>query len=237
HQCGYWTSDDSVAEPINLSYGYRVPRRGNTIDQANDDGYSRIADGDEDSFWKSNPYLDEYFTGEPNESHPQWVVIDLGAPKPVDCIRIHWGTPSAQEYRVQYWSGTDPMHLHIDRKDEWRPFPEGVHHGSGGDEYVRLAAGPLSVQFVRLVMTRSSQTSRQPSNDIRDRVGFAIREISLGVRDGHGHFHDHVQHTADRHQQTMIYVSSTDSWHRSTDIDYKVEQPGLDFVLQSELTN
>jgi len=237
HQCGYWTSDDSVTEPINLSYGYRVPRRGNTIDQANDDGYSRIADGDEDSFWKSNPYLDEHFTREPNESHPQWVVIDLGAPKPVNFIRVHWGTPYAQEYRVQYWTGKDPMHLHIDRKDEWRLFPEGAHHGSGGDEYVRLAASPLSVQFVRLVMTRSSRTSGQPSNDIRNRVGFAIREIGLGVRDGDGQFHDHVRHAADRHQQTLIYVSSTDPWHRSADIDYKVEQPGLDFVLQSDLTN
>jgi hypothetical protein len=237
-QCGYWTSDDSLAEPINVSYGYRLPRRGNTIDQANDDGYSRIADGDQESFWKSNPYLDSHFTGEPAEAHPQWVVIDLGATRPTNCVRIHWGAPYAQQYRVDYWSGEDPMHLHGDRKDEWRPFPNGdVNSGSGGDESVRLCAKPLPVRFVRVVMSRSSQTSTQVSNDIRDRFGFAIREIELGSVDSNNQFHDYVRHAADRHEQSVIYVSSTDPWHRAQDIDYKIEQPGLDFILRSTLTN
>jgi hypothetical protein len=238
HQCGYWISDDSLADPINLSYGYRLPRRGNTIDQANDDGYSRLADGDQESFWKSNPYLDSHFTGEPGDAHPQWVVIDLGATRPINCIRIHWGTPYARQYRVEYWNGEDPMHLHTDRKDEWRLFPNGeANRGSGGDESVRLCAKPLPVRFVRVVMSRSSQTNAQASNDIRDRLGFAIREIELGSTDSNNQFRDYIRHAADRNQQSVIYVSSTDPWHRVEDIDYKTEQPGLDFILRCALTN
>src|SRR5437773_3508595 len=248
NQCGYWISDDSLAEPINLSYGYRLPRRGNTIDQANDDGYSRITDGNEESFWKSNPYLDSHFTGEADDAHPQWVVIDLGASRPVNAIRIHWGAPYARQYRAEYWSGDDPMHLHADRKDEWRLFPSGaLNRGSGGDESVRLCAKPLAVRFVRVVMSRSSQASAQISDDIRDRLGFAIREIELGSVDppaphsgrasSRNHFHDYIRHAPGRYGQTVIYVSSTDPWHRAEDIDYKIEQPGLDFILRSALTN
>src|SRR4029453_10694717 len=176
-QGGYWTSDDSIAEPIQLSYGYCLRRRGNTIDQANDDGYSRIADGDEESFWKSNPYLDSHFTGEPEDAHPQWVVIDLGATIPINSIRIHWGAPYAKQYRVEYWNGTDPMHLHADQKDDWRPFSNGQvnRQSSGGDQSIRLCSKALPIRFVRVVMTHSSQTSAQTSNDHRDRFGFAIR--------------------------------------------------------------
>src|SRR4029453_13156450 len=75
------------------------------------------------------------------------------------------------------------------------------------------------------------------SNDIRDRLGFAIREIELGIVDSNNQFHDYVRHAADRHEQSVIYVSSTDPWHRAQDIDYKIEQPGLDFALRSARTN
>jgi hypothetical protein len=238
HNRGYWTSDDSLGEPINVSYGYRLPRRGNTIDQANDDGYSRIADGDPNSFWKSNPYLDSHFTGESEDAHPQWVVIDFGAPKLVDAIRIHWGTPYATRYRVEYWPGDDPMHLHPDDDDDWQPFANGkIDNAQGGNELVRLTERPRAVQFVRILMSRSSHIAAASSGDIRDSLGFAINEIDLGRIGMDGRFHDQIRHAPDRHRQTIVYTSSTDPWHRAEDVDYDTEQPGLDFVLRSKLTN
>jgi F5/8 type C domain len=238
HNRGYWISDSALGEPINISYGYRLPRRGNTIDQANDEDYSRITDGDPNSFWKSNPYLDSHFTGESDDAHPQWVVIDLGAPKLVNAIRIHWGTPYATQYRIEYWPGEDPMHLQPDDDDDWQPFANGnVDNVLGGSELVRLTKPPRPVQFVRILMSRSSHRSEQSSGDIRDSLGFVIREIDLGKMGKDGRFHDHVRHAPDRHRQTIIYASSTDPWHRAEDIDYDTEQPGVDFVLRSKLTN
>ena len=75
---GYWTSDDRPDAPIRISFGYRLPRRGNTIDQAENDGYSRLADGSLKTFWKSNPYLVGRYTGEDDDRHPQWLIADLG---------------------------------------------------------------------------------------------------------------------------------------------------------------
>jgi F5/8 type C domain len=238
HNCGYWTSDDSLGEPINVSYGYHLPRRGNTIDQANDEGYSRIADGNPNSFWKSNPYLDSHFTGETEDAHPQWVVIDFGESKAVNAIRIHWGTPYARRFRIEYWPGDDPMHLQPDDDDDWQPFANGnIENAKGSDDLIRLAERPHSVQFVRIVMSNSSHTSAQSSGDVRDSLGFAIREIDLGKIGKAGRFHDHVRHAPDRHRQTIIYASSTDPWHSAEDLDPSTEQPGLDFILRSKLTN
>lgn len=235
HECGYWTSDPSPAEPIQVSYGYRLPRRGNTIDQANDDNYSRIVDGDEQTFWKSNPYLEPPFLAS-NESHPQWVVLDLGRARPVNTIRLHWGAPYAREYCVEYWTGKDPMHLHADEKADWHPFPQGLNNqGKGGNESRALARQPVSARFIRVLLMKSSEAGSASSNDSRDTVGFAVREIELGLIDRKGHFTDYVQHGADRHKQTIVYVSSTDPWHRASDIDYRIEQPGLDFILASDL--
>jgi hypothetical protein len=234
HSRGYWTSDSRSSSLISESYGYRLPRRGNTIDQANDDGYSRITDGDLDSYWKSNPYLDSYYTREP--AHSQWVVIDLGAIMEVNSIRIHWGEPYAEKFQVEYWPGHDPMHLHADQSDDWRVFPQGViSHCTGEDQLVHL--GSQSVQYVRINMTDSSHSNPMATEDIRDKLGFAIRELEVGRSDSNGNFADFIHHAADRHGQTVVYVSSTDPWHRAQDIDFKTEQPGLDFIFRSKLTN
>jgi F5/8 type C domain len=229
HRQGYWTSSDSTAAPIELSYGYRLPRRGNTMDQAHNDGYSRIDDGDRSTFWKSNPYLDEHFAGEPR---PQWVLADLGAIYSIDTVRIDWGQPYATDYRVQYWPGEDAIHM--PQASDWADFPRGVINAARGGTAV-LRVGTKRVRYIRLLMTRSSHTSATRSDDFRDRAGYAIRELSIGSTRGE-RFVDRVRHAKHRNRQTLIWVSSTDPWHRAIDRNPATEQIGFDAVYATGLT-
>jgi hypothetical protein len=222
---GYWTSDSAPTEPIDVSYGYRLPRRGNTLDQANNDGYSRITDGDPDTFWKSNPYLDPL---------PQWVVIDLGKKTPIDAIRVRWGTPWATRYTVQYATRDD---LDVTYLDIWRDFPNGIQQAAkGGETTTRIAATPIMVRRLRVLMSASSGASAVGTSDPRDKTGFAVQEIWAGTLDAAGSFHDAVRHSPNRKGQTLVWVSSTDPWHRASDRDDNTEQPGLDLVFR-RLTN
>src|SRR5207237_7952227 len=127
------------------------------------------------------------------------MVIDLGAVKPVNSIRIQWGVPYASQCQIEYWSGNDPMHLHIDRNDDWRVFPQGVIDNSpGGDVTTRLSSSSIPVQFVRVLMNSGSTATAQPSADVRDRLGFAVREISLGQTNDAGEFEHSFRHHPDR---------------------------------------
>ena len=234
HVQGYWTSSDAPKAPIMTTWGYRLPRRGDTIDQANDNGYSRLDDGDVAAFWKSNPYLDRRYTGEAAAEGPQWVVVCLDAPAAIDAARIAWAEPFARKFEVQYWTGVDEY----DDEGRWVTFPAGaVDDGRGGAGVLRLAPHPVRTKFLRILLEQGSATAPVGSADPRDAMGYAIGEVGFGTLGPDGVLRDVVRHAADRHGQTVIYVSSTDPWHRASDRDRGLEQPGFDRVYQSGLTN
>jgi hypothetical protein len=233
---GYWVSADTVnpASDPGVSYGYQLPRRGNTIDQANNDGYSRVDDGDLSTYWKSNPYLDSHFTGEPDGRHPQWMMVDLDEALPVDSVRISWADPYATRFRAQYWTGNDAV-FPIQAGAAWRDFPTSTFPGSGGTQTLRVAPSPMQVQFVRVLMTADSNTAAPGSHDIRDRLGYAVREFSVGYTDEDG-FNDQIDHSKSQ-GQTTVFTSSTDPWHRAGDIDRSYEHASFERVYASGLTN
>src|SRR5215471_4053510 len=238
---GYWISDARPGPQISLSFGYRLPRRGDTIDQAENNGYSRIDDGDPQSFWKSNPYLDSHFTGEENSLHPQWVVIEFAKAVPINALRIVWGQPFAKTYRVQYGSFDDVSDIALNPPGTWTDFPHSefrtlVNAGRPTDRTVQLSDPVIKTHWVRVLLTESSGTSSVSSNDVRDRVGFAVRELYAGTVDEKGAFHDQIEHAA-RHDQTIIHVSATDPWHHASDQDDGIEQVGLDRIYHTGLTN
>lgn len=237
-QQGYWTSDSESAVPISLSYGYRLPRRGNTIDQADDEGYSRLDDGEAQSFWKSNPYLDREFTSESSSLHPQWIVIEFAQSEPINAVRLLWGAPFATRYRIQYGNFDDVSDIALSPPGTWRDFPRGaVCDGRGGEVFLRLSQKPIKARWLRILMTESSERGPAGAVDARDRLGFAMRELYAGVIDAKDQFQDQIRHGASRKSQTIIHVSSTDPWHRGADLDVEVEQAGFDRVFEGGLTN
>jgi hypothetical protein len=231
HQQGYWISSDKLGAPIGLSWGYRLPRRGDTVDNANNDDYSRLTDGDRGSFWKSNPYLDPVALRD-GEAHPQWLVLRFDKPRPIDSAAIDWGTPFALRYEVQYWTGT----TEYDPKGRWVTFPHGiVDKGNGGQVRLTLADRPIATTHVRVLLLAASGTTPAGSTDWRDGLGFAVREVSFGIRREDGTLDDAVVHAASHDRQTFAHVSSTDPWHRAIDRNPELEQAGIDRIFSSGL--
>jgi hypothetical protein len=237
HHRGYWISDSVSAAPITLTHGYRLPRRGNTIDQADNTGYSRLDDGDTSTFWKSNPYLDPALDSEDSTPHPQWIIADLGAVSRVNTIRVAWAHPFATDFRVQYWRGEVVSDIDESPPGRWVTFPRGdVHASLGGDQRLSLADSAILTRFVRLILIASSHTAQPGALDPRDSAGYAIRELWMGQSAG-GKLADLLRHGTSRQTQSLTYASSTDPWHRAADIDLDLEQPGFDRVVTSGLTN
>ena len=236
-QSGYFTGSSEPAEFLRHSYGYPLPRHGNTRNGGSEHGYSRLTDGNPRSFWKSNPYLTRRFTGEDDALHPQWVVIDLGAVEQVSALRIDWREPYARRYEVQYWTGEHAMDKPTEGK--WAAFPQGtIEEGRGGSVTLTLAASPLPARFVRIWMTESSNSCATPSSsDPRDCAGYAITELYAGNFDDAGEFVDLAQHRPDQ-GQTATYCSSIDPWHSASDLDVHAgDQTGFDLFFTSGITN
>ena len=236
HQEGYWTSSSAPGTAIVDSYGYALPRRGNTRDQGDDNGYSRIDDGDATTYWKSNPYLAD---------RPQWVVVDLGKPQPIDALQIDWMDPFATAYRVEYWRGDGDAILD-QGNGTWIPFDRGSQHAAQhGSQTVRVASAPRRVRWIRLWLTASSRTCAPGAADPRNCLGYAIEDIGVGTLEGPS-FHDLVTRStcggnpnaekpcSDR--QTTMWTSSNDPWHRASDkTTNDQDQPGLEIVSTSGL--
>jgi hypothetical protein len=234
---GYFTGSATPTETIRYSYGYALPRRGFTRNDGTDNvGFSRLTDGDLNTFWKSNPYLAQRFTGESDALHPQWVMLDLAQVQQIDSIRIAWGEPYARRYVVQYWTGDDPIKAVT--RGVWQTFPLGtVTAGKGGPETIRLSGSPMPVRFVRIWMTESSNTcDADGPGDPRNCVGYSIRELYLGTSTEDGTFHDVLRHTPDQ-EQTATYCSSVDPWHQPSDLgSTKQAQMGFDLFFTSGVT-
>jgi F5/8 type C domain len=247
---GYFTGDSTPTEMIRHSYGYDLPHRGFTRNGGTEDtGFSRLDDGDLSTYWKSNPYLTKAFTGEDDSRYPQWVVIDLEKKQGVNTIRIAWAEPYARAYQVQYFTGEDAMDDQAN--GEWKNFASGVvADGKGGTVTLRLDSSPITTRFVRILMTESSNTcDTHGASDPRNCVGYAIRELYLGIihsagggaGDDAGNFKDLLHHSPDQHQ-SATYCSSVDPWHEPSNLlvapDHMEsgDQPGFDLFFTSGIT-
>lgn len=241
---GYFVGDATPARAmIRHSYGYSLPHRGFTRNGGTEfDGFSRLDDGDLNTYWKSNPYLTSKFTGEDDATHPQWVVISLEKPAQVNAIRIAWAEPYARVYQLQYWVG-DGDAMDEQDKGAWKTFASGEKSdGKGGTETILLDPSGVTTKYVRVLMTQSSNTcDTHGSSDPRNCVGYAIKELYLGTAAGDGTFTDLLRHSPDQ-KQTLTLCSSVDPWHAPSDLYVAPDrmesgdQPGIDLFFKSGIT-
>lgn len=233
HKSGYFTGSTELREPVRYILSYALPHR----------GFSTSGDrplmGPKLSYWKSNPYLTSKFTGENDSLHPQWVVVDLRAEKPVNAIRIAWASPYATSYQVEYWAGKRALDFDAGPQGEWKIFPSGIQkNAQGGTVSLKLADTADSTQYVRVFMSESSNTcDEHGSDDIRNCVGYAIREIRVGGVDSSGAFVEVQKNISDR--PTTYTSSSIDPWHSAADVDAtgSYQHTGFDLLFTSGLTN
>jgi F5/8 type C domain len=227
NQSGYFTGSSELKEPLRYVLSYALPHRGFSTSG------DRPVQGPNLSHWKSNPYLTSKFTGESDALHPQWVVMDLRAEKPVGAIRIAWASPYAKTYQVQYWVGKNALDFDRGPQGEWKTFPSGaLQNAQGGTVTLRLAEAAVTTRYLRIWMTESSNTcDEHGAQDVRNCVGYAIREIQAGGLDASGSFAEG--------QQAAYVSASIDPWHSAGDANNGGggQHSGFDIFFTSGLTN
>ena len=233
HRSGYFTGSTDLKDPIRYILAYALPHRGFATSG------DRPVQGPNLTYWKSNPYLTSKFTGESDSLHPQWVVMDLQAEKPVSAVRIFWENPYAATYQVEYWVGTNALDFDGGPKGDWKVFPSGaLNRAQGGTVTLKLADAPVSTRYLRVLMTASSNTcDDHGSADVRNCVGYAIQHIAAGTLEANGTFVEVTEHPGER--LTRYEVSSIDPWHAAGDVNNSgtYQHTGFDLFFTSGLTN
>ncbi len=234
HKSGYFTGSADLKEPTRYILSYALPHRGFSTSG------DRPVQGPNLTDWKSNPYLTSKFTGESDSSHPQWVVVDLRSPQPVSAVQIVWAEPYAVTYQVEYWEGKDALDFDRGPSGSWKIFPNGaLRNATGGPVTLKLIDAPVTTQYLRVLMTESSNTcDEHGSSDPRNCVGYAIREIHAGSVDGGGNFID-VAKDATGKNAPEYCSSSIDPWHSAEDVNANggYQHTGFDLFFTSGITN
>jgi len=234
HKSGYFTGSSELKDPIRYILAYALPHRGFSTSG------DRPVQGPNLIYWKSNPYLTSKFTGESDALHPQWVVVNLRSPKPVNAVSIAWASPYATTYQVEYWVGKDALDFDRGPDGEWKVFSSGkMTKAQGGTVALKLSEAPVSTQFVRVLMTESSNTcDLHGSDDVRNCVGYAMQEIHPGTIDANGTFSASSGDAATEKPATYM-SSSIDPWHSEGDVNATgtYQHSGFDLFFTSGLTN
>ncbi|HTS34326.1 MAG TPA: discoidin domain-containing protein [Candidatus Solibacter sp.] len=239
HSSGYFTGSTDLKEPTRYILAYGLPHRGFSTSG------DRPIQTPNSSYWKSNPYLTSKFTHESDALHPQWVVVDLRTPQPVNAIQIAWKDPYAVAYQVEYWEGSNGNArdaLDFDRGPDgtWKVFPNGaLKNAKGGTVNLKLTDTAVNARFLRVLMTESSNTcDEHGSDDVRNCVGYGIQEIHAGSIDASGAFTD-VKQGATGKDAPEFCSSSIDPWHSAQDVNAtgNYQHTGFDLFFTSGITN
>lgn len=103
---------------------------------------------------------------------------------------------------------------------------------------LKLADAPVKVRYMRILMTESSNTcDLHGADDVRNCVGYTIREVRVGTVDSSGALAEIQKNLGDK--PTIYCTSSIDPWHSAADVNATggYQHSGFDLFFTSGLTN